>query len=94
MREVVDRDFGMRKRCSMCLLLRAARSRRRSILGGGIIDCGDAEISNHGGKVDGESDLGLRTSDENMLAAARSEVCDSAVADCYELCSVSNTEEG
>lgn len=86
MREVVDRDFGMRKRCSMCLLLRAARSRRRSILeGGGIIDCGDAEISNHGGKVDGESDLGLRTLDENMLAAARSEVCDLAVADCYEL---------
>lgn len=31
MREVVDRDFGIRKRHSTRLLLRAARSRRRSI---------------------------------------------------------------
>lgn len=31
MREVVDRDLGIRKRHSTRLLLRAARSRRRSI---------------------------------------------------------------
>lgn len=66
MREVVDRDLGIRKRHSTRLLPRAARLRRRSILDGGGKDC-DAEISNHGGKVDGESDLGLKTSDENMM---------------------------
>lgn len=73
MREVVERDLGIRRRHSTRLLLRAARSRRRSILDGGGIDC-DAEISNHGGKEDGESDLGLKISDENMVCAGRSEV--------------------
>lgn len=73
MREVVESDFGIRRRHSTRLLLRAARSRRRSILGDGGIDCDD-EISNHGGYVEGESDLGLRTWDENMLRAGRGDV--------------------
>lgn len=65
MREVVERDFGIRKWQST-RLVRVARSRRRSILDGGGVDC-SAEIRNHGGKVEGESDLGLKTSDENMV---------------------------
>lgn len=73
MREVVESDLGTRRRHSTRLLLRAARSRSRSILGGGGIDC-DADISNHGGKMEGESDLGVRTSDENMMRAGMSDV--------------------
>lgn len=84
MREVVDRDLGIRRRHSTRLLLRAARSRRRSILGGRGIDC-DAEISNHGGKVDGESDLALETWDENMLWVVKSGVCGVQLTDCHGL---------
>lgn len=72
MREVVERDFGIRKWQST-RLVRVARSRKRSILDGGV-DCG-AEISNHGGKVEGESVLGLKTSDENMVWPGTSVGC-------------------
>lgn len=35
--------------------------------------------------MDGESDLGLKTWDENMVWAARSGFCDEHLADCHGL---------